>query len=96
MIQYIKLREHSNLVKQAAEWFHLKWNIPLNAYLDSMEDCLSGNGAVPQWYLAMDSDKIAGGLGVIVTLAIVLISFAYFGKWSTLGDFLAVLIVSWC
>ncbi len=65
MIQYIKLREHSNLVKQAAEWFHLKWNIPLNAYLDSMEDCLSGNGAVPQWYLAMDSDKIAGGLGVI-------------------------------
>ncbi len=65
MIQCIKLREHSNLVKQAAEWFHLKWNIPLNAYLDSMEDCLSGNGAVPQWYLAMDSDKIAGGLGVI-------------------------------
>ena len=30
-----------------------------------MEECLSAQNAVPQWYLAMDKEKIVGGLGVI-------------------------------
>lgn len=48
-----------------AEWFHSKWGIPKEAYLESMEECLSGTSAVPQWYVALDSSKIIGGLGVI-------------------------------
>ena len=30
-----------------------------------MEECLSGTGPVPQWYAALDSGTITGGLGVI-------------------------------
>ena len=65
MIELIKLREHSEMAEQAAEWFHRKWGVPLEAYRDSIEVCLRGEEAVPQWYLAMEADVIAGGLGVI-------------------------------
>ncbi len=48
-----------------AEWFHEKWGIPLEAYLESMDECLDGKTTVPQWYVAVEGDKIIGGLGVI-------------------------------
>lgn len=50
---------------EAAQWFHEKWGVPVQAYAESMDDCLRGKTPVPQWYLAMDGDRIAGGLGVI-------------------------------
>ena len=34
-------------------------------YLESMEEAMSGKGAVPQWYLALYGDRIAAGMGVI-------------------------------
>ena len=61
----LNLREHPELLDKASAWFHLKWGIPLESYRDSMEQCRSGKGAVPQWYTAMDGDIIIGGLGVI-------------------------------
>ena len=61
----LNLREHSDLLDQAAEWFHAKWGVPLEAYRESMEQCIKGEGAVPQWYVAVDGDTIIGGLGVI-------------------------------
>lgn len=48
-----------------AEWFHEKWGIPLEAYLKSMAECLDGKAPVPQWYVAVEGNKIIGGLGVI-------------------------------
>lgn len=48
-----------------ARWFHEKWGIPLNAYLESMDECLRNISPVPQWYVAMDGQRILGGLGVI-------------------------------
>lgn len=60
-----KLREHPELLDAAADWFHAKWGIPLNAYRESMAQCIKNEGAVPQWYTAMDGDTIIGGLGVI-------------------------------
>ena len=48
-----------------AELFHQKLGIPKEAYLESMEECLLGASAVPQWYVAFDGSKIIGGLGVI-------------------------------
>ena len=48
-----------------AEWFHEKWGIPLEAYLESMNECLNGKTIVPQWYVAVKGDKIIGGLGII-------------------------------
>ena len=59
------LREHPGLLDQAAKWFHAKWGIPLEAYRESMKQCLQCSGPVPQWYVAMDGDTIIGGLGVI-------------------------------
>lgn len=61
----IRLKDKPILKEKAAQWFHAKWGIPLNAYLESMEECLSGNSVVPQWYMAMDGDRIIGGMGVI-------------------------------
>lgn len=31
-----KLREHPGLLDAAADWFHAKWGIPLEAYRESM------------------------------------------------------------
>ena len=59
------LREHPGLLDQAAKWFHAKWGIPLEAYRESMKQCLQCSSPVPQWYVAMDGDTIIGGLGVI-------------------------------
>lgn len=61
----LKIREHRELLYTAVEWFHEKWGIPKEAYLESMEECLKNISAVPQWYVAMDGDTIMAGLGVI-------------------------------
>lgn len=61
----IRLTDKPEIKEQAAQWFHEKWNIPLAAYLESMEDCLARKAPVPQWYVALENDKIVGGLGVI-------------------------------
>ena len=63
--EILNLRERPELLDQAAEWFHAKWGVPLEAYRESMEQCLKCEGPVPQWYAAMDDGAIAGGLGVI-------------------------------
>lgn len=61
----LKLRDYPGLLDQAAQWFHAKWGIPLEAYRESMAECVKGRGAVPQWYMAVDGEAIIGGLGVI-------------------------------
>lgn len=63
--EILNLREHSELLGSAAAWFHAKWGVPLSAYRESMEQCLSGRGPVPQWYVAQEAGEIIGGLGVI-------------------------------
>lgn len=67
--EIVKLQERPELRDHAANWFHEKWGVPLEAYLDSMEECIKGENAVPRWYLAIaadqGADKIIGGLGVI-------------------------------
>ena len=59
------LRDHPARLDEAAGWFHAKWGIPLEAYRESMADCLAAAAAVPQWYWAEADGKIVGGLGVI-------------------------------
>lgn len=66
-MRIISLADKPERKEQAARWFHEKWGIPLEAYLESMEECLQGKRDVPQWYLALSVEKqeIIGGLGVI-------------------------------
>ena len=61
----IRLKDQPELLTAVAQWFHEKWGIPPEAYLESMQQCLAGNHPVPQWYLALEQDRIIGGLGVI-------------------------------
>lgn len=51
--------------EKMARWFHEKWGVPLEAYMESMEDCLAKETGVPQWYVAVEDEEIIGGLGVI-------------------------------
>lgn len=63
----VRLRECPQLKQRAAQWFHQKWGIPLEAYLQSMEECLHPlpGHFIPQWYVVMEGKEIIGGLGVI-------------------------------
>lgn len=61
---YVILRQRPELEDLAAEWFHSKWGVPKEAYLECMEDYLSGRTEYG-WYLCLDGDRIVGGLGVI-------------------------------
>lgn len=61
----IKITDRPSLKHQAAEWFSEKWNIPSEAYLESMDEAIHGGKAVPQWYLAVENGRIIGGMGVI-------------------------------
>lgn len=61
----VRLCDRPELMEEAALWFHGKWGISLRAYRESMESCLTRKEPVPQWYIAMEQERIIGGLGVI-------------------------------
>ena len=63
--EIIRLADNPEIKKQAAKWFHEKRGIPMEAYAESMEECLAKRNPVPQWYIAMEKNRIIGGLGVI-------------------------------
>ena len=63
--EILRISEHEAWLERAAEWFHQKWGIPLEAYQDSMRQSLEGKSPVPQWYIVLDGEKIIAGLGVI-------------------------------
>ncbi len=63
--QVVKIRDNKNLIETASRWFHLKWGVPQQAYLKSMNESVQGTKSVPQWYVIFDKDKIIAGIGVI-------------------------------
>ena len=63
-LQFIVLRDRKELKDKAAQWFHEKWGVPKEAYLECIDAYLSGETEFG-WYLCMDGEKIVGGLGVI-------------------------------
>ncbi|SCX17054.1 Acetyltransferase (GNAT) domain-containing protein [Lachnospiraceae bacterium YSD2013] len=63
-LKYVILRERPELKDEAAEWFHNNWGVPKEAYLECMDDYLSGVTEYG-WYVCLDGNKIVGGLGVI-------------------------------
>ena len=62
--EYVTLRERPDLEDAAAEWFHSKWGVPKEAYLECMDAYLNGSTGLG-WFLALCGGSIAGGLGVI-------------------------------
>ena len=64
MYTYISLRKNPQLMDLAAAWFHSKWGVPKEAYLECMQAYLHQETELG-WFLCMDGDQIVGGLGVI-------------------------------
>lgn len=53
----IPLRENPQWRIPAARWFHEKWDIPMEEYLTSIDECIRGASAVPQWYVPWREKK---------------------------------------
>lgn len=49
----ISIQQQPDSREAAANWFHEKWQIPLEAYRESMEECIKNKASVPQWYVAV-------------------------------------------
>ena len=62
--RYITLRQEPESKELAASWFHSKWGVPKEAYLECMDSYLNGETELG-WYLCMDGEKIIAGMGVI-------------------------------
>ena len=62
--RYLTLRDRPDLKYAAAEWFHGKWGVPVEAYLECMDAYLRGQTEYG-WYLCLCGDRIVGGMGVI-------------------------------
>ena len=62
--RYITLRERPELRDAAAAWFHGKWGVPEEAYLECMDEYLTGKTELG-WYLCLCGDRIVGGMGAI-------------------------------
>lgn len=63
-LQYITLREKPDMMNTAAQWFHSKWGVPVEAYLACMEAYLNQETELG-WFLCLSDSQIVGGLGVI-------------------------------
>ena len=63
-VTYITLRERPELENDAAQWFHQKWGVPVDAYLECMDAYLARQTEYG-WYLCLDGGNIVGGMGVI-------------------------------
>ena len=62
--KYVDLRENTELKENAANWFHEKWGVPVEAYLECINAYLTKKTEYG-WYLCLDGEKIVAGLGVI-------------------------------
>ena len=61
-----KICEHPALLEQAARWFSEKWEIPVEAYRESLQSCINQQTGVPQWYFVCDEKQdIIAGAGII-------------------------------
>ena len=63
-LTFITLRDDPSLKDTAAEWFHSKWGVPKEAYLECMERYLNKETEYG-WYLCLYGNIIVGGMGVI-------------------------------
>ena len=47
-INIICLRENERLLEESAIWFSEKWNIPIEAYRESIKECIENKTTIPQ------------------------------------------------
>ena len=65
-MQILRLSDYPQYKEMAAQWFSEKWQIPVEAYLDSIQISIDQKHAIPQWYIVLNKDKhLIAGAGVI-------------------------------
>ena len=61
-----KLRDYPEFLDQAACWFNKKWGVPVEAYRESIQECIANKIGVPQWYIVVNEEQdIIAGAGII-------------------------------
>lgn len=61
-----KLCEYPELCEKSANWFSQKWSIPVEAYRESIQECIEQKTGIPQWYIVLnDKEEIIAGAGII-------------------------------
>lgn len=64
--QVVTIRNHPELLAKAALWFSAKWDVPIEAYRESIQSSFDLKSAIPQWYVILDNKgEIIAGAGVI-------------------------------
>lgn len=62
----VPLRDHAVFLETAAQWFSQKWDIPVQAYQESIQQCMQNTAPIPQWYLVLNQQQqIVAGAGII-------------------------------
>ena len=62
----ISVCDHPELFAEVAQWQSSKWKVPMQAYLDSMEEGRTAESGVPAWYVVKNEvGQIIAGIGVI-------------------------------
>lgn len=64
-MEILNLREEKERISKAAYWFHEKWEVPMEAYKESMQAAVENHNSIPQWYIVVEGNKIIAGAGVI-------------------------------
>ncbi|MBE6730432.1 MAG: GNAT family N-acetyltransferase [Ruminococcaceae bacterium] len=61
-----KINEQSEIKETAALWFSGKFGVPVEAYLESMDEDIENKNKIPKWYVVLNSiGEIIAGAGVI-------------------------------
>ncbi|MDM8394321.1 GNAT family N-acetyltransferase [Acinetobacter baumannii] len=65
-MQILRLSDYPQYKEMAAQWFSEKWQIPVEAYLESIQISIDQRYAIPQWYIVLNENKhLIAGAGVI-------------------------------
>ena len=62
----LPVRDWPEAKEEIAAWFHARWHVPLEAYRQSIRDCLRQDEeapSVPQWYVVVRGSEIIAGCG---------------------------------